>query len=366
VCYANSWTEALPQSFITDFSFELGDITDLMNIRTLRLGGMNTRTDEWGMVLMRLQANVPASIPGQNVLFLLFGDVELDDRYETTDSSPMQAVRLRTGVGGPGCSEAPPSGLLVQTPHGVGRVLLQINGVDVSLGSTVFFTAQAGGDMTVSTLEGSALVHAEGGWSAALPGTQVRIPMTDDLEPAGPPSMPEPYTYLDMLLLPVDPLEREIDVQPAMDVPALELLQQDILAGGLPEIGSFDALSLDLTVPSLDFLTTPLLDGVTGVLGATTGTVTNVVGTVNTTLDGVQALTGDVLPAEVAQPVNEVVDTVQDTVGTAVETVNETTEVVTEVVDTTTETVNTVVEETGDTVDEVVETVTCLIPLLGC
>lgn len=411
VCYANSWTEALPQPFITDFSFELGDITELMNIRSLTLGGLNTTTDEWGMVLMRLQANVPASLPGQNVLFLLFGDVELDDRYETTDSSPMQAIQLRTGIGGPGCTEAPPSGLLVQTPHGIGRVLLQINGVDVSLGSTVFFTAQAGGDMTISTLEGSALVHADGGWSAALPGTQVRVPMSDNLEPAGPPSLPQPYAYPDMLLLPVDPLERAVEVQPAMEVPSLQLLQQDILGGGIPEIGRFDALSLDLTVPSLDFLITPALNGVTGVLTTTTDTVTNVVGTtlttvntvtsqtvnttvnaVNGTLDGAQALTGALLPPQVAQPVNQVVDTAQNTVNTVantttqtvntvvdtttqtvntvVDTVNTTVETVNQVVDTTTETVgetvNTVVEETGDTVEEVVDTVVCLLPLLGC
>jgi hypothetical protein len=368
VCYANSWTEAEPQAFITDFSFELGDITDLMNIRSLRLGELDTTTDEWGMVLMRLQANVPASLPGQNVLFLLFGEVQLDDQDEMIDASPMQTIRLRTGVGGPGCTEAPPSGLLVQTPHGVGRVLLRINGVDVSLGSTVFFTAQANGFMTVSTIEGSALVHAEGGWSAALPGTQVRVPMTADLEPAGPPSLPEPYTLTDIITLPMSPLERDVEVLPPLDLPALQLLQQDILNGGLPEIGSFSALSLDLTQPSTEFISTPLLNTVNNIVNSTTGTalttvstvttqtVDTAVNTVNSTLDTTQNLVNAVLPEQISQPVNQVVDTAQTVVTDVANTTTET--VTTTVSDTTTTTVNTVTETVTNTVNEVADTTT--------
>jgi hypothetical protein len=384
VCYANSWTQAIPQANIIDFSFELGDITDLMNIRSLRLGGMNTQTDEWGMVVMRLQANVPASLPGQNVLFLLFGDVQLEDRDETEVASPMQAIRLRTGVGGTGCSEAPPSGLLVQTPHGVGRVLLQVNGVDVSLGSTVFFTAQVGGYLTVSTLEGSALVHAAGGWSAALPGTQVHIPMNADLEPVGPPSLPEPYTFTEMLTLPVSPLTRPVVVQPPLDASDLDLLHQEILDGGLPDLGSFSALSLDLNQPSTQYLTTPLLNTVSNTVNSTTETVSNVVDTtlntvndvttqtVNTTLDTTQTIVTDVLPEPISQPVNQVVDGAQQVVNEAAdattETVNTLTDSVIDTVDTTTNTVtdttNTIADQTGETVENVTDTVQNVLPPL--
>jgi hypothetical protein len=39
--------------------------------------------DIWGVALMRLQANIPETLPGQNVTFLLFGDVEIRNAVET-------------------------------------------------------------------------------------------------------------------------------------------------------------------------------------------------------------------------------------------------------------------------------------------
>lgn len=363
ICYANSWTQAEPQAFITDFSFEPGDITELTNIRRLRLGGLDPVTDQWGMVLMRLQANVPATLPGQNVLFLLFGDVDLEDQYGGIDSpvsNPMQAVRLRTAVGSPDCSQAPPNGLLVQTPHGVGRVLLQVNGVDISLGSTVFLTAQPNQDLTISTLEGSALVYANGGWSAALPGTQVRVPMTANLEPAGPPLLPEPYTMNAIVTLPVASLERPVTLLEPLPALPLRELQQSILAGGVPNIAEFSQLSLDLTQSSVQYLTTTAANAVSLTSNTLTTTTNRVTAVTSSTIDGAQALVNDLVPEAIGQPVAAVVDTAQtvvtDTTQVVANTIDTAANLVNDVADTAANTANDTVAQVADTAGDIVAT----------
>jgi hypothetical protein len=196
---------------------------------------------------MRVQANLPDALPGQNVLFLLFGDVELTPETSTelvsTESDeepdPVSAFRLRSGIGAPLCDSAPPDGLLIQTPHGVGRVELSINGVDVSLGSTVFFTAQENDYLTVSALEGAALVSTEDGESIALAGSQVQIPLDEDLQAADAPMLPQPYDAETFDGLPLEALDRPVDVHPPLTDDEIDLIQQMVLDGNslalLPE-----------------------------------------------------------------------------------------------------------------------------------
>lgn len=85
-CYGNSTLLAVPQPGITDLRFENpGDITDVAKIASLNLSDLDEGVPEWGVAMMRLQANLPDTMPGQNVTFLLFGDVEL----QTTRGFPV-------------------------------------------------------------------------------------------------------------------------------------------------------------------------------------------------------------------------------------------------------------------------------------
>lgn len=79
-CYGNIDVDAEPQPDVSNFRFnEPGDIEDIEHISSLSLSGMNT-PDEWGVMLMSVQANLPDSLPGQNITMLLFGEVTLGDR----------------------------------------------------------------------------------------------------------------------------------------------------------------------------------------------------------------------------------------------------------------------------------------------
>jgi hypothetical protein len=185
---------------------------------------------------MNLQANLPDTLPGQNVTFLLFGDVEITNAVapeENSDLQPMQAFYLRTGIGDAACAEAPESGVLVQTPEGASSVVFNVNGVDVEMGSTVFFQSDVELGMTVSTLEGAAYVSAQNGSQPILPGTWVRVPLGQGLLPSDPPGLPLSYARRQELMnaLPLRLLQRDIEIAPPLDEGELERLQTRLLSG---------------------------------------------------------------------------------------------------------------------------------------
>lgn len=79
-CYGNVSLEATPREGITNFTFaQQGDIVNVVDLDTLRLSSLDLETNVWGIALMQLQANLPATLPGQNVTFLLFGNVEIQN-----------------------------------------------------------------------------------------------------------------------------------------------------------------------------------------------------------------------------------------------------------------------------------------------
>jgi hypothetical protein len=239
-----------------DASFEqAGDIVNVGLVESLRLNPLDETTGQWGVALMNLQANLPDTLPGQNVTFLLFGDVEITNAVspeENPELQPMQAFYLRTGIGDAACEEAPESGVLVQTPEGASSVVFNVNGVDVEMGSTIFFQSDVELGMTVSTLEGAAYVSAENGSQPILPGTWVRIPLGQGLLPSDPPGLPLSYARRQGLMnaLPLRLLQRDIEVAPPLDEGELERLQTRLLSGqpacgeeGLPACEDYPFLS---------------------------------------------------------------------------------------------------------------------------
>ena len=237
-CYGHIALTADLRGDIGDFAFDQpGDMVNVASLDSLRLDPMNVATGEWGVGLMKLQANLPDTLPGQNVTFLMFGDVEIhnavpSDGSPNTELHAMQAFRLRTGIGDAPCEGAPQSGLVVQTPQGAGSVVFNINGVDVEMGSTVFFQADVEEGMTVSTLEGAANVSAELGSQPILAGTWARIPLDESLQPSRAPGWPRPYTCRSAIheALPLRLLPRSIDIAPAMEDDQFDVVQANIEA----------------------------------------------------------------------------------------------------------------------------------------
>lgn len=193
-CYGNIQISAdLADSSLT-FQ-QKGDIVALTEVQRLTLSPYVEESTEWGVALLNVQANIPDTLPGQGVTFLLYGDVDI-----TNAGDAMEAFYFSSGIGTAGCNEAS-NGIIINTPEGVGKVSLIANDVTIELGSTAVLTAFPDDVMTIALTEGNASVTSDGVTQEFEGDFQVTIPINEDLEAIGAPSEPEPIPEetLDMI-----------------------------------------------------------------------------------------------------------------------------------------------------------------------
>lgn len=137
------------------------------------------------------------------------GDRAMLTQVQSADDrpfGPMQAFTFSSGGADRPCSAAPDSGILIQTPAGVGEITFLINEVNVQIGSTTYLKAQPGGVMRASTLEGHVILSYGGVTRIVPPGTQSDIPLDENGSAAGAPTAPEPYAEDEIF-----PLEFSLD-----------------------------------------------------------------------------------------------------------------------------------------------------------
>lgn len=92
--HVNLSVEAQPDA--DNFEFvNVGDIVNVAEISSLRLSTLDTSAGAWGVVLMRLQANLPDSTPGQNVTFMLFGDTEIRNNAKSVAEQTLTTVEAQ-------------------------------------------------------------------------------------------------------------------------------------------------------------------------------------------------------------------------------------------------------------------------------
>jgi uncharacterized protein YgiM (DUF1202 family) len=135
---------------------------------------------------------------------------------------PMQAFYFRSGGEDSACPQEQTDGMLIQTPEGVGEITLLINEIDIQIGSTVFFQARPGHDMTISVLQGHARVNANGVTHTAIAGTRVSVPLNENLTPAGPPTPPQPYDEHAVRTVPLTALALPVVPPPALTEAEIE------------------------------------------------------------------------------------------------------------------------------------------------
>jgi LysM repeat protein len=133
----------------------------------------------------------------------------------------MNAVTVSTRIGSSNCEDAPDAGVLIQSPNGE-QVVMNINGADVSLGSTAFVTTnQDTQRMTFAVLEGTGVVSAFGVSQTVIPGMKTGVQLgggPDGLQASGPPNEPAPYDANSVAHLPMNLLDRQVEVPPPLDV----------------------------------------------------------------------------------------------------------------------------------------------------
>mgnify|MGYP000383176236 CR=1 FL=1 len=110
---------------------------------------------------------------------------------------PMQAFTFSSAPNDRPCNEAPNSGLLIQTPEGVGEISFLINEVDIRLGSTAYLTTPpnsgGGSNLQISLIDGNGRIESDGVAQYLLPGQTLFVPLNEEGVANGQPSDPEPY-----------------------------------------------------------------------------------------------------------------------------------------------------------------------------
>lgn len=231
------FTDEVPTGFFTQPS----DRTELNRVESLTTNVLDLDNEIWGVAILNVQANIPNTLPGQAVTFVLMGDstmqnavspdviqpyivpvsltLEADvegfsmpDRNASIIATipsgaqvladakdeigwlrvvfndlpmwirgedapevlgldvlpiltgepitPMQAFYFETGVGQPACNEAP-NVITVQSPDNI-EVVLNVNGVDVSIGSTISMQSTSESTATFSVHDGHLEVLVDG------------------------------------------------------------------------------------------------------------------------------------------------------------------------------------------------------------
>jgi hypothetical protein len=87
VCYGNNQVSA---QFLTevaeDFFSKPSDRASLVDIQTIETTSLSTEREEWGVAVLNVQANVPNTLPGQAVTFILLGDAEVENAVNPADA----------------------------------------------------------------------------------------------------------------------------------------------------------------------------------------------------------------------------------------------------------------------------------------
>lgn len=117
-----------------------GDHSELIQFREINPQPLDILTGQFGVAVLNAQANLPNTLPGQGVIFLLMGDARITNEVpqSSTDQSPFQSFYFLPGTGRSNCYEAEPM-MTIQTP-GNTSVTINFNGVETEFSPSSLLT----------------------------------------------------------------------------------------------------------------------------------------------------------------------------------------------------------------------------------
>jgi hypothetical protein len=190
VCYGNNTLSAeLNSGGNTQFANK-GDVVSVADLKRLAASPLNLASEEWGIAVFKVLANLPRSLPGETITMVVFGNTTLDN-----PSSNLQSFYFSSTLGQIQCDEVPFDGLMITMPDGAG-VRFIINGADMTLMGNASISAIQNGSMEVSLYSGSAIISANGGTQLVTAGesTSMELGGANGTSAVSPPSPPEPLS----------------------------------------------------------------------------------------------------------------------------------------------------------------------------
>ncbi len=241
-CYGyNNVSATFADALAPDAFSHPNDRIALADLNTITTAPLDLTTSQWGIAVMKAQANLPDALPGQAVTFLLLGDVHVETGVEQgSDLKPMQAVYFTTGIGGTKCSDAPESSLIIQGPKDI-IVNMRVNGADIKLGSTAVFRSTENSSMSCGVIDGAVEVGNDGIMIPA--GFAARVPLDASLNANGDWGSNQPIADADAAALqilknvpegvlnyaPDVPTPAEVEVSGALDPRLVSSLEPHLL-----------------------------------------------------------------------------------------------------------------------------------------
>lgn len=198
-CYAQDKVYTTLREQTSEVSFDKpSDLAALHHLESIRTAEIDAALQQWGIAVMKVQANLANTLPGQGIIFVMVGDVAIDNEAEDaeTNYAPMQTFHLTTGTGHLQCIEAP-SALVVQGPNDL-TVNINANGVDIDISSTLMLTQVDANHMRLTTLSGEVKATNPGGDVVFLPeGYSVAFEVDEEGQMVGTFDFPQPISAYD-------------------------------------------------------------------------------------------------------------------------------------------------------------------------
>ena len=141
---------------------------------------------------------------------------------ETPLYAPMQVLKLQSSSDTPECTDAPQSGVLLQSWRPAPPASIMVNRVEIEFAATLYLQAQADATLKIYVLQGNAVIRAFDSEQFAPAGTVLQAPLNSDGLASAAPQAAEPYTLVALAYLPLDILYRRINVAEPLEADAIQ------------------------------------------------------------------------------------------------------------------------------------------------
>lgn len=100
-CYGYTVVEAtFTEALASDFFSRPADRSPISSLETISTTPLRTADNEWGIALLSVQANLPDTLPGRNVVFMLLGDTEIENAVDPENAYiPGGTAAVTTSMG---------------------------------------------------------------------------------------------------------------------------------------------------------------------------------------------------------------------------------------------------------------------------
>ena len=96
-CYGFNLVEAaFAEEVEDDYFAEPADIASILDLETIATTALDETNETWGVAVLNIQANVPNTLPGQNVTFVLMGDTEIANGVPAESAAHGVRVGIQT------------------------------------------------------------------------------------------------------------------------------------------------------------------------------------------------------------------------------------------------------------------------------